>query len=149
MKHMRSIASGLLFLSAVAISPSSTAGRPLGHEAQAEINALLATPIIKPEFGFTAKVLIPPGELYDPLFMLQRGATVLMNDDGKATDGHGSRILQVTTDGNLSVLIGADKLVPVIGIDLAPKRFGKFAGQLFALAQPTTGMKGAMARAFP
>src|SRR5262245_44942670 len=145
MKHVRSIASGLLFLSAVAISPSSTAGPPLGHEAQAEITTLLAAPIIKPESGFTAKLLIPPGELYDPLFMLQRGATVLMNDDGKATDGHGSRILQVTTDGKVSVLIGADKLVPVIGIDFAPQGFGNFAGQLFTLAQPTTGMNGATA----
>lgn len=144
MKHVLSIASGVTFLSAFAISPGSAAGRPLGHEANAVIETLLAAPAIKPESGFTAKLLIPPGELYDPLFMVSQGAAVLMNDDGKATDGHGGRILQITTAGKISELMGANKLLPVVGIDIVPQGFGNFAGQLFALAQPTTGMKGAL-----
>jgi hypothetical protein len=34
-----------------------------------------------------------------------------MNDEGKATYGHGSRLLSVSHDGRISVLIGADKLL--------------------------------------
>ena len=67
--------------------------RPLGHEAQVVIDTILAPPAIKPEDGFSAKMLIPPGELYDPLFMIPRAGAVWMNDDGRATDGHGSRVL--------------------------------------------------------
>jgi hypothetical protein len=118
--------------------------RPLGHEAQAVIDRLLAVPVIRPERGFSARMLISPGELYDPLFMVPRGATILMNDDGKATDEHGSRVLSVTPEGKLSVLMDADKLLPVLGFDVAPQNFGNFSGQLFSLAQPTTGMKGAL-----
>jgi hypothetical protein len=118
--------------------------RPLGHEAHAVIDRLLAVPVIRPEPGFSAKMLIPPGELYDPLFMVPRGATILMNDDGKATDGHGSRVLSVTPEGKISVLMDADQLLPVIAFDVAPQNFGNFGGQLFSLAQPTTGMKDAL-----
>jgi hypothetical protein len=82
----------------VVMAPGAIA-RPLGHEAQAVIDTLLSPPAIKPEPGFTAKMLIPPGELYDPLFMVPRGTAILMNDDGKATDGHGSRVLSVTPKG--------------------------------------------------
>jgi hypothetical protein len=128
----------------VVMAPGAIA-RPLGHEAQAVIDTLLAAPAIKPEPGFTAKMLIPPGELYDPLLMVPRGTAILMNDDGKATDGHGSRVLSVTPEGKIVVLMDADKLLPVIGFDTAPQGFGVFDGQLFSLAQPTAGMKGASA----
>jgi hypothetical protein len=115
----------------------------LGQEAQAVIEALLAAPTIKPEAGFRAKMLIQPGELYDPLFPVPQGATILMNDDGIATDGHGSRILAITLDGKISILVGAEKLTPIAALDVAPPGFGKFAGEVFTLAQPTTAMKGA------
>jgi hypothetical protein len=36
-------------------------------------------------------------------------------------------------------------LLPVTGFDAVPDNFGKYAGQIFSLAQPTTGMKGALA----
>jgi hypothetical protein len=118
---------------------------PIGHEAQLVIDRLLAPPVIKAEPGFKARRLVAPGELYDPLFMVPRGDTVWMNDDGKATDGHGSRILSLSLDGRVSVLIGADRLLPVTGFDVVPENFGKYAGQIFSIAQPTTGMKGALA----
>jgi hypothetical protein len=118
--------------------------RPLGHEAQIVIDTILAPPAIKPGDGFTAKMLIPPGELYDPLFMVPRAGAVWMNDDGRATDGHGSRVLAVTSAGKISVLMGADKLLPVTGFDIAPQGFGNFGGQLFSIAQPTTAEKGAL-----
>jgi hypothetical protein len=109
------------------------------------VDSLLARPAIKTEAGFSTKMLVAPGELYDPLFMVRHDASVWMNDDGKATDGHGSRILSISPDGKISTLIGADKLLPVTGFDIAPRGFGDYGGQIFSIAQPTTGMKGALA----
>jgi hypothetical protein len=128
----------------IALLAASCSRQP-ANEAQIVVDTLLEPPTIKPEPGFSAKMLIPPGELYDPLFMLPRGDSVLINDDGKATDGHGGRILAVTPEGKLSVLMDADKLLPVIGFDMAPQGFGNFAGQLFSLAAPTTGLAGVSA----
>src|SRR5579859_7206752 len=118
--------------------------RPLGKEAQAVINTILAPPTIKTEAGFSATLLIPPGELYDPLFMLPRGDGVWMNDDGRALGDHGSRMLAIAPDGTIAVLMGADKLLPVTGFDLAPRGFGNFGGELFSIAQPTGAAKGAL-----
>lgn len=109
------------------------------------IATLLAPPTIKAEPGFKATLLTPPGELYDPLFMVRRGNAVWLNDDGKATDGHGSRILSVAPNGAVSVLIDADKILPVVGFDIAPPGYGAFGGQILALSQPTTGMRGGLA----
>jgi hypothetical protein len=136
------IAQLLAVIGCVAAAGSASA---LGREAQLVINRLLAPPVIKAEPGFNAKLLVPPGELYDPLFMVPRDDTVWMNDDGKAIDGHGSRVLSLSLNGKISVLMGADKLLPVTGFDVVPDNFGKFSGQIFSLAQPTTGMKGALA----
>ena len=72
------------------IAATATASA-IGREAQLVIGRVLAPPVIKGEPGFKAKLLVPPGELYDPLFMVPRDGTVWMNDDGQATDGHGSR----------------------------------------------------------
>jgi hypothetical protein len=136
----------IAILSATAACFSLTAtAQPWGKEAQRVIQTILAPPAIKAEPGFKATLLVPPGELYDPLFMVMQGNKVWMNDDGGETDGHGSRILSVAPDGALSVLIGTDKVLPVIGFDIAPPGFGKFGGQLFALSQPMTGMPGALA----
>jgi hypothetical protein len=118
---------------------------PLGHEAQLVVDRLLAPPSISTQPGFTAKLLVPSGELYDPLFMVPRGNTVLMNDDGKEDGPHGSRILSFRLDGKFSVLVGADKMLPVTGLDVAPADFGDFGGQIFTLAQPAVQMPGAMA----
>ena len=51
-------------------------------EAQRLIKKLLAPPKIQTEAGFTAKLLVPPGQLYDPLFMHPQGEAVWLNDDG-------------------------------------------------------------------
>jgi hypothetical protein len=132
-------------LALVACLAAAASARPLGHEAQLVIDRLLAPPSIKTESGFDARLLVPPGELYDPLFMVPRGDAVWINDDGKATDGHGSRLLALSLDGKISTLVGADKLLPVTGFDVAPQGFGKYGGQIFSIAQPATAMKGALA----
>ncbi|HLW69247.1 MAG TPA: hypothetical protein VKS22_01355 [Candidatus Binataceae bacterium] len=128
----------------IALIPIGASARPLGHEAQIVIDTILAVPKITPAAGFSAKMLEAPGELYDPLFMLTHGDGVWMNDDGRATDGHGSRLLAVSSAGKISVLMGADKLLPVTGFDLAPADFGTFGGQIFSLAQPVSAEKGAL-----
>jgi hypothetical protein len=127
----------------IAVVIGSASARPLGHEAQSVIDALLEIPTIKAEPGFRAKMFIPPGELYDPLFMVPWGKTILMNDDGKAIGDHGGRILSITPQGQISVVMDSDQLLPIIAFDEAPRGFGQFGGQFFSLAQPTSGMKGA------
>jgi hypothetical protein len=67
-----------------------------------------------------------------------------MNDDGKAIGDHGGRILSITPQGEISVVMDADQLLPILAFDEAPRGFGQFGGQLFSLAQPTSGMKGAV-----
>jgi hypothetical protein len=79
-------------------------------------------------------MLVPPGEFYDPLFMVPRGDAVWMNDDGKATDGHGSQLLSVSHDERISVLMGADRLLPVTS--LVPDNFGQYGGQIFRWRNP-------------
>jgi hypothetical protein len=118
---------------------------PLGHEARAVIDLLLAPPSIAAEPGFSVKLLVAPGELYDPLFMVPRGDTVWMNDDGEESGAHGSRILEFKLNGSFSVLIGANMLLPTTGMDVAPADFGSYGGQIFTIAQPAVQMPGALA----
>src|SRR2546423_9048397 len=134
----------LVVLMPLALMARAGTAQPLGNEAQSVIGRVLASPVIKPEDGFRAKLLIPPGELYDPLFMVPHGKAVWMNDDGKATDGHGSRLLSVSMEGKISVLMGAERLVPVTGFDIAPQSFGTYGGGGFFVAQPTTRVKGGL-----
>ena len=83
-------------------------------------------------------MLIPPGELYDPLFPVPAGRSILLDDDGIATNGHGSRLLKITSEGSISVVMDANQLLPVTGFDIASSGFGRFGGQIFSLAQPTS-----------
>jgi hypothetical protein len=106
---------------------------------------LLAPPTIQAETGFTAKLLVPPGRLYDPLWMLPRGAKVWLNDDGGEEEGKGSRLLALDHKGKISVLAGLGKLLPVTGFDVAPAGFGSFGGQIFTLSQGKVAMEGAIA----
>ena len=135
------VIASLVITMMVAVSASA---RPLGTEAESVINTILAVPTIKSEAGFSAKMLEEPGELYDPLFMVTHGEGVWINDDGRATDGHGSRLLAISSDGKITVLMGADELLPVTGFDIAPADFGNFGSQIFSLAQPTSAEKGAI-----
>lgn len=114
-------------------------------EAKTLTARLLATPKLKAETGFSVKVLVPPGHLYDPLWMLPRGDVVWINDDGGEEDGKGSRLLTLNAKGKISVLAGLGKLLPVTGFDVAPASFGSFEGQIFSLAQAKVAAAGATA----
>jgi hypothetical protein len=113
-----------------------------------ELKALLERVMahdIKPVAGFTAKVIVPPGQMYDPLVMHLHGDTVWLNDDGKEEGDKGSRLLSIDTQGKVSVLVDANKMLPIsVGFDIAPDDFGKFGGQIFALSQPKIGDKGGL-----
>src|SRR3984893_15588366 len=73
-------------------------------EMHALINRLVAVHL-KPAAGFTARMLVPPGQLYDPLVMRIHGDVVWLNDDGKEEDGKGSRLISVDAHGEVSVLV--------------------------------------------
>ena len=92
--------------------------------------------------GFVAKVIIPPGHVYDPLSSVPYGDGYLLNDDGGVEGEKGSRILRVSMDGKIEVVVGLDKLEPITGVDVAPEGFGDFGGHLFVLTQPRVGPLG-------
>jgi hypothetical protein len=69
------------------------------------LSRLMAPPRIKTEPGFSAKMLVPPGELYDPLFMIPHGGNVWLTDDGGEEDGTGSRIVSVDRRGKVSIIV--------------------------------------------
>lgn len=108
------------------------------------VKRLLAPPSIQAAPGFTAKLLIPPGELYDPLIMLPMGTVTWVNDDGGEKKDKGSRLLALNETGKISILADIGKLLPTVGFDVAPQGFGEFGGQIFTLAQPKVAMEGAV-----
>jgi len=114
-------------------------------EVQKLTRRLLAAPKLKAETGFSIEVLIPPGRLYDPLWMLARDGAVWINDDGGEEEDKGSRLLALDQKGKISVLADLGKLLPVTGFDVAPGDFGNFGGQIFTLAQAKVSVEGATA----
>lgn len=126
-------------------------GAALGSaQAAEEIEALLGRLLkvqIAPAAGYATRMLVPPGQLYDPLVMHPVGDGVWLNDDGKEAEGEdgerkGSRLVAVHGDGRVEVLVDADRMLPIsAGFDVAPTGFGDYAGQVFALSQPGTGDK--------
>ena len=139
---------------AIALLASATAAMsataPPGHAKDIVLKKLLTPPTITTQPGFHSTTVIPPGqlydpgELYDPLSLVPRDGSILLNDDGEAIGQKGGRLLAITADGKISVVMDVGQLLPITGFDVAPKGFGKFAGQVFSLAQPTTGMEGAL-----
>ena len=115
------------------------------QEIETLLDRLLASPTIKVESGFTATLLVPPGQLYDPLWMLPQDGAVWLNDDGGEEGEKGSRIVSIGQDGTLSAIVGLGRLLPTTGFDIAPEGFGDFGGHIFALAQARVSVEGATA----
>ena len=133
---------GVILIATALGAPTIVWGQPELHRV---LSTLLAPPIIHAEEGFKAKLLVPPGQLYDPLFMLKRpNGLIWLNDDGGEENETGSRIIAVTKKGKVSVVVGLGKLLPVTGVDLAPPGFGTYAGMLVTLAQPKVAAQGAI-----
>jgi hypothetical protein len=85
---------------------------------------------------------VPPGDLYDPLFMFMHDGALWLTDDGGEVDGTGSRIMSVDAEGKVSVIVPYTSTVPMIAGGFAPPGFGKFAGQVIMFSQPRASMKG-------
>jgi hypothetical protein len=111
-------------------------------EAQRVVARLLAPPTIKTEPGFTAKILVPPGQLYDPLFPFIREGAVWLIDDGGEADGTGGRLLAVSATGKITVIVPYTVSLPLIAGGFAPAGFGNMAGQFVELSQPRAGFDG-------
>ena len=133
----------LKLLLVILLGPLGT-GSTYADEASKLMTKLLAPPQISAIAPFSAKVLVGPGQLYDPLIMLPREGQVWMNDDGGEEKDKGSRLVAVDPSGTISVLADIGKLLPTVGFDIAPASFGRYAGQLFSLAQARVAMPGAL-----
>jgi hypothetical protein len=99
--------------------------------------------VIKTEPGFTAKILVPPGQLYDPLFVFMHNGAAWLTDDGGEVDGTGSRIVSVNAKGEVTVIVPYTVTVPMIAGGFAPSSFGKLTGQIIMFSQPKTDFDGA------
>jgi hypothetical protein len=134
-------------LGIAALTLAMLAQPTLGH-AQAELRRVIAILMAPPKIvaapGFKAHLLVPPGQLYDPLFPFMYDGAVWLNDDGGVVGDKGSRILAVSPAGQVSVVVGLGKLLPVTGVDLAPAGFGSYAGQLITISQPRVAEEGAV-----
>ena len=138
MRHCLAVLTSYFF---IALCGTAAHGEALLSEV---VTRLTASPQIKTAAGFTAKVLVPPGQLYDPLVMLPVGDAMWLNDDGGEEDGKGSRLLSIDGMGKITVLADIGKLLPTVGYDLAPAGFGDYGGQVFSLAQPEVAERGAL-----
>ena len=69
------------------------------------LQRLMALPDLEVADGFSARVLVPPGELYDPLFMRDHQGEIWMNDDGGEEGDKGSKIIALDDQGQLSTVI--------------------------------------------
>lgn len=125
---------------------SALASTAAGGEREIErvLGRLLAPPALTAQVEFAARLLVPPGELYDPLYMAAHGDGALVADSGGQDGERGGRLLSIDGTGKVAVLAGADKLLPIFAVDVAPRGFGSFGGQLFALAQVRAGYAGAI-----
>ncbi|MBI2802169.1 MAG: hypothetical protein HYX63_18120 [Gammaproteobacteria bacterium] len=139
MRSIRQLGLGFL-VAVVGMSSGTTAENP-----QDRLSRLLMPPVITAAPGFMANVLIPPGQLYDPLIMLPVGDAIWLNDDGGEEEDKGSRLLALGATGKITVLADIGKLLPTVGFDIAPPGFGEFEGQIFTLAQAKVAMEGAVA----
>jgi hypothetical protein len=108
------------------------------------LDRVMASPAIHAEEGFTARLLVAPGEMYDPLSMRDQAGTVWINDDGGQEGDKGSRILALDPNGKVSTVVALGRLLPVTGFDIAPASFGRYRGQIFSLAQPEVTDSGAI-----
>jgi hypothetical protein len=113
-----------------------------GMELSRILKRILARPDIRTEKGFAAHPLSPPGEMYDPLFMRDRGDVVWVNDCGGQEGNAGGQIVAVDRRGRVATVVGLGRLLPVTGFDIAPASFGSYGGQIFSLTQPEVGRPG-------
>lgn len=100
--------------------------------------ALYETPRIHTAPGLSATVVVPPGTMYDPLYVIPRpDGSVWINDDGGVAGKRGGYVWLVDSKGRVSPLVDASRMLPATGFDIAPRSFGKLGGQLLTLSTPS------------
>jgi hypothetical protein len=78
----------------------------------------LETPRITVEAGYRARLLVPPGTFYDPLFPIAGASDdIWLNDDGgeEEAGGGGGGIYCVDRDGEVTPLVPVGKIPPPTG----------------------------------
>lgn len=138
---MRKIVS--IFWSGLLLAGSATSLVFAEDELKGLLDRLLAAPAIQTEAGFTASLLVPPGKLYDPVWLMAHNDAVWTNDDGGEEGDKGSQIVAIGKDGTTSVVVKLGRLLPTTGFGIAPAGFGDLSGQLFTLAQAEVAAPGA------
>jgi hypothetical protein len=121
-------------LFSVWISLAGVAPAFAAEELKQLLKKLMTVPTVQTASGFTAKVFVPPGSLYDPFDLHAHGNALWVSDDGKEEGEKGGQLFRVDAKGKVSVAIGLGKLLPPIALDVAPPSFGAFTGQIFTVA---------------
>src|SRR5262245_3528245 len=89
----------------------------------------MATPQITVAAGYKARVLVPQGTFYDPLFPISgEGDDIWLNDDGGEEGEGGGGLYCVKSNGAVSALVPVGKIPPPTGIDRAPQSFAPYSG---------------------
>jgi DNA-binding beta-propeller fold protein YncE len=143
-KIQRGLCRLIILLGAILLSSTPTFAED-AKEITGLLDRLLGSPQLQAQPGFSVNMLVPPGEFYDPLWLLQQGDVVWINDDGGEEGEKGSQILAVTADGKVSDLIALGRLLPTTGFDIAPADFGAYGGHIFTVGQGKVSLPGAMA----
>lgn len=128
-----------VFIASVLLSGAASAA---SGEVDALLARLLRTPTITPAPNYQASMLVAPGQLYDPLWLHRHGEQMWLNDDGGEEGDKGSRIVAITSNGDLRVVVALGRMLPVTGYDFAPAAFGVHAGHLYALTQARVAAQG-------
>src|SRR5229473_5074979 len=100
-------------------------------EVKPATTAYLETPRLTVEAGYNARLLVPPGTFYDPLFPIAgEGDDLWLNDDGgEEEEGEGGGgIYCVDCQGSVRPLVPVGKIPPPTAIDRAPSSFAPYAG---------------------
>lgn len=130
---MRRGGTGALVLAGVVSTLAFAADREIDRL----MKQLLAQPVPHVPSGFTARILVHPGDIfYDPLYMLPLGDEVWVMDDGGQKGDRGSQIVVLDRQGKIKrVPVPIGKVFPLAGMAVAPQGFGSYGGQVFTVNQ--------------
>lgn len=110
--------------SGVVMQQSAAPGVARNDEAPAVV---FERPPLKAEPGFSARLVVPSGTFQDPLSVLARpDGAVWINDDGGVSGDRGGYIWGVERSGRVTKVVDADRGMPMIGVDIAPRGFGRW-----------------------
>ena len=116
-----------------------------GTASELQEAALFARPAIMAEPGFTATLVVAPGdELEDPLGLVPHddGTVWIVDDGGVALGDRGGYVWSIDGRGQVTQLVEPSRMMPSTGFDVAPAGFGQWGGQILTLSTPTAARIG-------